>query len=145
MRTLAGVIFAGVAGGSAYLAAQALDIFLTKKNTDDRVLLGRVTPVPREQVALSGTVWHLVNSIVFAAAFRFVARDLMKGPMWWRATVFANIENTALYPLALFEDFHPAIRDGQLDSYQSWTAFAQETWRHVALGIAVGSLTPERD
>lgn len=88
---------------------------------------------------------HLANSVIFSTVFRLVGRDLLSGPMWWRGVVFATVENTLLYPIAIFEDFHPALRDGQMDSFQSWTAFAQETWRHVVLGAVLGALTPPED
>jgi hypothetical protein len=44
----------------------------------------------------------------------------------------------------LLEDYHPAIRDGQLDSYQSWTAFNQAVWRHSVLGVVLGVLLSRR-
>ena len=146
MNRIAGIVVSGVISGVAYLGAQSVDLAITRNKVDDRVMLGRLVPTVRpSQARLVGTVVHLVNSIVFSAVFRLFARNLLAGPMWWRGTVFATLENGLLYTLALFEDFHPAIRDGQIDSYQSRTAFIQGVWRHIALGAVLGALTPEKD
>jgi hypothetical protein len=144
MKTAIQIVGAGMAAGVAFLGAQAVDLAITRNKVDDRVLLGRLAPgaTPSQAVAI-GAVMHVVNSVVFSAVFRLVIRDRLRGPMWLRGVTFALVENTLLYPLAIFEDFHPALRDGQMDSYQSGTAFAQETWRHVVLGAVLGALTPK--
>lgn len=145
MRKAASIASAGIVSGLAYLAAQSVDLSITKNKVDDRVLLGRLVPVHHTQAVTVGTFMHLLNSVIFAAVFRLVGRDLLSGPMWWRGTVFATLENVLLYPLAILEDFHPALRDGQMDSYQNWTAFAQTAWRHVVIGAVLGALTPRKD
>jgi len=145
MRRVAGIIGAGLVSGAAFLVAQTIDRSIVRNKVDDRVLLGRLLPVPPSRATAFGTAMHLANSVIFSTVFRLVGRDLLSGPMWWRGVVFATVENTLLYPIAIFEDFHPALRDGQMDSFQSWTAFAQETWRHVVLGAVLGALTPPED
>lgn len=145
MGRVGGIVFAGVVSGLAYMGAQAVDLAISRNRTDDRVLLGRLTPVAPGHARAAGLVLHLVNSVIFSAVFRLLVRDVIKGPMWLRGVLFANIENAGLFPIFLFEDYHPAIRDGQLDSYQNGPAFAQQVWRHTALGMVLGALTPEKD
>lgn len=144
MNRITGIALAGLASGAAYLAAQAVDIAATGNETDDRVLLGAITPVATSEATTTGTAMHLINSIVFAGIFRLVGRDLLAGPMWLRGLVFALIETLALYPISAFERFHPAIRDGRLPTYRTPTGFAQQVWRHAALGIVLGLTTPKR-
>ncbi len=145
MKTLVQIVAAGIAAGAAFLGAQALDLAVVRNKVDDRVLLGRLAPGAKPSQAIAiGAAMHIVNSVVFSAVFRLVIRDRLRGPMWARGVTFALLENTLLYPLAILEDFHPALRDGQMDSYQSGTAFAQETWRHVVLGAVLGVLTPKK-
>ncbi len=145
MNRIAGITIAGLVSGGAYLVAQAIDVAATGNTTDDRVLLGSLAPVPPDETKVTGTAMHLVNSIVFAGIFRFIGRDLLTGPMWLRGLAFALIETLALYPLSVFERFHPAIRDGRLPTYLTPVAFGQQVWRHVALGVALGLTTPKRN
>lgn len=138
------IVYAGLVAGGAYLAAQTVDLAVARNRIDDRVMLARLTPAPANNVRIVGAGLHLLNSVVFAAVFRLAVKDRIHGPMWWRGVLFANVENLGLYWIALFEDFHPAIRDGELDSYQSWTAFSQGIWRHTVMGAVLGLLTPRR-
>jgi len=144
VNRVAGIVMAGVVSGAAYLAAQTVDIAATGYRTDDRLLVGSLAPVERGEAVAAGTAMHLVNSVAFSAAFRLVGRDLLAGPMWLRGLLFALIETVALYPLAVLEPYHPAIRDGRLPSYRTPTAFLQQVWRHVAVGVTLGLLTPKR-
>jgi hypothetical protein len=130
----------GLIAGAAYLAAQAIDLAITRNRVDDLALLGGMTPVRPESARPVGAVMHAANSIGMSAAYHLVVRDRLPGPGWLRGSLFALAENTALYPLALIEQEHPAIRMGRLDSYLSWTAFLQATWRHVAFGAVLGAL-----
>ena len=134
----------GLLAGTAYLAAQAIDRKVTGNRLDDTVLLGALAPAPDSLVRPAGVAMHLGNSIVASAAYELVARERLAGTGWWRGTVFIMIENLALYPLALLERHHPAIRDGRLDSYRSRTAFGQQTWRHLAFGVTLGALAGTR-
>ena len=138
-------IIAGVGAGGAYLLAQGVDRAITNNRLDDRVLVGRLLPVRRDHAVAVGTVLHLVNSIALAGVFRHLVRDRLPGPMWSRGLVFALVETVLAYPVALLEDAHPAIRDGQLDSFQTPTAFAQQAWRHAVFGGVLGWRTPKRD
>jgi hypothetical protein len=144
MNRIARIVVSGLVSGAAYLGAQAVDIALTGRQTDDRLLVGRLLPVDKSQAPIVGTAAHLVNSVVFAAVFDCVVKGALSGPMWRRGLTFAMAETVALYPLAIFEDFHPGVRDGQLDSYQHPVAFAQQVWRHAAIGVTLGAMTPKR-
>jgi hypothetical protein len=134
----------GLLAGAAYLAAQAIDRAITGNRLDDTVLLGAMAPVPDNLARPAGLVMHFGNSVVASAAYELVARERLAGPGWLRGAVFLTIENLALYPLVLLERRHPAIQSGQLDSYRSWTAFAQQVWRHLAFGIVLGILSRPR-
>ena len=144
MNRVVGIAVAGGVSGAAYLAAQAIDIAIAGNDLDDRLLVGALVPIDRVDERAVGTAMHGVNSVAFAAVFRLIGRDLLAGPMWLRGLVFALIETIALYPLSLFERYHPAIRDGRLSSYRTPVAFAQQVWRHVVLGVVLGLLTPNR-
>ena len=111
MNRVVGIALAGVVSGAAYLAAQAIDIKVTGHDTDDRVLVGAIAPVDRADAVSAGAALHLVNAVVFSAAFRLVGRDLLAGPMWLRGLLSALIETIALYLLSMFEHHHPAIRE----------------------------------
>lgn len=140
MSPLSGIVVRGVLAGASYLAALEIDLRVTRNNVDDRVMLGGIAPISARSARRAGIAIHLGNSIAMSAVYSLLIRQRLNGPGWWRGLVFANLENTLLYPLALLEDYHPAIRDGRLDSYQSTTAFLQEVWRHCVFGIVLGHL-----
>lgn len=130
----------GILAGIAYLVAQEIDLKVVGNSVDDRVLLGGVAPVSLRRARVLGTALHLAVSVVASVTYVRLTRSRLRGPDWWRGVVFASIENALLYPWVLLEDFHPAIRDGRLGSYQSGTAFAQGLWRHIWFGAVLGAL-----
>lgn len=134
------IIGSGLLAGIAYLLAQSVDLKVTGNKVDDRILLGGIVPLSNSKARNLGTVMHLGASIGASLLYGGVVRGRISGPGWWRGVVFASVENALLYPWLLLEDFHPAIRDGRLDSYQSWTAFLQSVWRHLWLGAVLGAL-----
>lgn len=134
----------GLAAGSAYLLAQVIDLAVTGNRLDDRVLLGGMLPVPQRHARAAGTAMHLANSLAVSYVYHRHVASRLTGPGWRRGVTFALAENTALYPLALLEQFHPAIRRGELDSYRSVTAFAQQVWRHLAFGAVLGAWSGPR-
>lgn len=140
MGHLGRIVTSGAAAGTAYLVAQEIDRKVAGNNVDDRILLAGVTPLSAPAARVLGTGIHLANSMVLSAVFATLVRPRLSGPAWWRGIVFASVENLLLYPLLLLEDFHPAIRDGRLDSYQSWTAFLQGVWRHLWFGAVLGAM-----
>jgi hypothetical protein len=56
----------------------------------------------------------------------------------------ALIEALALSPPSIYEAYHPAILNGRRSSHRTPIAFGQQVWRHAALGIVLGWLTPKR-
>lgn len=131
----------GLAAGIAFAAVMEADLRLTGRNVDDRVFLGRPLVPHRPEAAKGvGMLLHLLNSVGFAWLYALVEAKL-PGPPWLRGVLFFNVENVVLYPLtALLEERHPAIRDGQIDRYFTWPAFAQSIPRHVAYGVVLGPL-----
>lgn len=133
----AGVI-AGLMAGVAYLAEMAIDLRAARYNTDDVHLLGRMATADKRWVRPIGVGMHLGNSAIFGVAYALLAHDRLPGPPWLRGVTVANVENAALFSLARFEQHHPGIRNGDLDSYRSMTAFTQNIARHVVFGAVLG-------
>ena len=131
---------AGAAAGVAYVATMELDNRLTGQRLDDLALLGR--PFVRRPAAARwvGAAIHLGNAVSLAAVYAAIGHDRLPGPPWWRGTVFANVENTLLYPLAALEDRHPGIRGGEIDRYWTLPAYVQSVPRHVAYGVVLGTV-----
>ncbi|MGN6485602.1 MAG: hypothetical protein ACTHMX_14515 [Thermomicrobiales bacterium] len=138
--TIAAGAVAGLAGGVAYLVAMEGDIALTRNNADDLVLIGGHFSRDRRRARQIGLGLHAGNSIVAGVAYGLVGSRVLPGPGWVRGVTFASIENLALYPLALFENHHPAIREGRLARYWTWAAFGQGVVRHVAFGAVTGAI-----
>lgn len=129
---------AGIAGGLAYIATQEIDNRLLRRNLDDLKMLGRlVTPGPNGAKA-AGVPIHLVNSVTLGVAYAIGGHDRLPGPAWLRGVLFANLENTALYPLALIEDLHPGVRNGEVERYRSVASYLHSVPRHIAYGAVAG-------
>ncbi len=131
---------AGLAAGAAFVAVLEADLRLTGRNVDDLIFLGRPLVRDPRWAKHAGLAIHAANSVALGALYAHLAHDRLAGPPWWRGVLFANVENGLLYPLTVFDRLHPAVRDGQLDRYWSWSAFLQSVPRHVAYGAVVGAL-----
>lgn len=132
---------AGIAAAGAYALEQEADLRLFRHNADDLALLGRLVTDDRARSRTLGLALHLLNGAAAGTAYALLARDRLPGPPWARGTIAALGETVALYPLALLEDQHPGVRDGQLDSYLTVPAFLQSILRHVAFGLVLGPMT----
>jgi hypothetical protein len=110
---------------------------------DDLVILGRQFISNPNHARVVGGMIHAVNSVGLAALYALVEPRL-PGPPWVRGVLFSNIENIVLYPITMFEDHHPAVRDGQVDRYFNWPAFWQSVPRHIAYGAVLGTLYSRR-
>lgn len=131
---------AGVAAGFAYVAAIALDLKVVDHEADDLRLLGGVFFRDRASARRTGLLMHLGASVGIGVSYAVLVRDRMPGPPWLRGAIFANVENAILYPLALLEDHHPAIKRGEIDRYWNATAFLQSILRHIVFGAVLGTL-----
>lgn len=133
------IAVSGLTAGAAFVAVLEADLRLTGRNVDDLIILGRPFVTDPARARRVGLAVHAVNSVALAGAYAMVERHI-PGPPWLKGVAFANIENTILYPITMFEDKHPAIRDGQIDRYHSWPAFWQSVPRHIAYGAVLGVL-----
>jgi hypothetical protein len=133
------VAISGLAAGAAFVAVLEIDLRLTGRNVDDLMILGRpFIEEPAKARALGGAL-HAFNSVALASLYAMLEQRI-PGPGWLKGVIFANVENAILYPIALFEDIHPAIRSGQVDRYFTWPAFWQSIPRHIAYGAVLGIL-----
>ena len=131
---------AGLAAGAVYVATQEIDNHLTGQRNDDLKLLGRLLVKGPEHAKLAGLLPHTINSANLGIAYAALAHDRLPGPPWFRGALFATVENTVLYPLALLEDKHPGIRAGEIDRYLTMKAYLQSIPRHITYGAVVGEL-----
>jgi hypothetical protein len=133
------IVVAGLVAGAAFALVLEADLRLTGNKADDFVILGRPFVKQRQNARALGAVIHAGNSIALAALYARV-QNRLPGPPWLKGVLFANIENTLLYPITVFEDLHPAIQDGQVDRYFTWPSFWQSVPRHIAYGAVLGAL-----
>jgi hypothetical protein len=130
---------AGLAGGVGYLAAQALDRRLVNPRSDDLVLLGGLVTGREALWRPLGLVMHLLAAATFGLIFDRLVAPHLPGPYWLRGVVMAQAENTTLWPLMLLINrSHPAVRHGELANLTRPVFYAQEAWRHLALGAGMG-------
>lgn len=132
---------AGLVAVGAYTAVMDLDRQITGSRIDDLILVGRPLVPRRPDLARPvGAVIHAGNGVLLANVYAAIAHSRFPGPPWLRGIAFAMIENCGLYPLAKFSRYHPAVKDGQLDTYWSWPAFVESLPPHVVYGAVVGPL-----
>jgi hypothetical protein len=129
----------GLAAGVAFVAVLEVDLRLTGRNVDDLMILGRPFIAEPKKARVLGGAIHAINSLALASLYAVLERHI-PGPPWLKGVIFANVENAILYPVALFEDIHPAIRTGLVDRYFTWPAFWQSVPRHIAYGVVLGVL-----
>jgi hypothetical protein len=139
-RLIAGGV-AGVAAALAFAAEMEVDRRVFRRNTDDLVLLGRLVSAERNPARAAGLGLHVFNGAIAGSLYGMAFHEWLPGSPAARGTIFANIENVSLYPLGLLERHHPAIREGQIAGYWNFTAFIQETIRHVMFGVVLGEAT----
>jgi hypothetical protein len=129
----------GLAAGAAFLAVLEADLRVTGRSVDDLTVLGRPFVADPKRARVVGGAIHAVNSVALAGLYALLERRI-PGPPWLKGVIFANVENLILYPITVFEDLHPAVRDGLVDRYFNWPAFWQSVPRHVAYGAVLGIL-----
>lgn len=129
----------GIAAGAAYLVVLEVDLRLTGRHIDDLTVLGRPFVADPRRARIVGVVIHAINSLGLAALYAVLERRI-PGRSWLKGVVFANVENLILYPITVFEDRHPAVRDGLVDRYFTWPAFWQSVPRHIVFGAVLGAI-----
>ena len=139
-KIVAGAV-GGLAGSGAYAIMQAFDLKALDYPTDDFILVGSLVPVDDALVRPLGAVMHFGNGALLGIAYALVARDRLPGSPLVKGFTWTMFETFGLYPLALLENLHPAVRDGRLSSYLSGTGFAQQILRHIAFGVVLGPVT----
>jgi hypothetical protein len=130
-----------VLAAAVYAVEQELDLRAFRHNADDLILVGGLVASDRRRARQIGLLLHLVNGATLGAAYAAVVRHRLPGSPVARGMTFALAENVGLYPLALLEEHHPAIRNGLLACYWNRPAFAQSILRHVVFGAVLGPLT----
>jgi len=137
-RAIAGML-AGLAGGTAFAAVMKLDIALSGKRVDDFQLLAGFGPL-RHNWQVAGAIIHAINSASLGTLYA-LASDRLPGPGWRRGLTFALVENTLLWPIIMLLDrVHPAIKAGELPTYNRPWPFLAENLRHAAFGVVLGTL-----
>jgi hypothetical protein len=134
-------IVAGLAGAVAYLIAQEVDRRIVNPRSNDLVLLaGPFASRPWSRLSL-GLVLHLLGGASMGVFFERYAAPHLHGPYWLRGIALLQIENATLFPLVWgINRVHPAVKTGELAPLWSTTYFAQEIWRHLALGAVMGAV-----
>ena len=128
---------AGSAAGIAYVATSEIDNRISGRNLDDLKLLGRLFVADPTRAKPVGMLIHRVNSVSLAALFPTLRRYL-PGTAVMQGIAYATIENTLLYPIAALENFHPGIRNGEIDRYFSLKSYLWSIPRHIAYGATLG-------
>lgn len=130
---------AGLAGGAAFAAVMKLDIKLSGEPVDDFQLLAGFGPT-KDSWHIAGPAIHAVNSVAVGSVYS-VVNEHLPGPGWARGLTFAMIENTLLWPIIIVLDrVHPAIRSGDLPTFNRPWPFVAENIRHAAFGIVLGAV-----
>ena len=134
-------VSAGLAAGSAYLAAMWLDNRLSSQQFNDLKLVGQFFTIRSPWWIAQGLAGHYIFSVIMAFVYaRFVYTRLPLPPPL-KGIVFLNIENAVLYPLGPVVDrVHADIRSGQLPSMFTMKTFLGQVVRHIAFGAILGLL-----
>jgi hypothetical protein len=135
-------VLAGLAGGVAYLAEQAIDQRLLRRPGDDLKLLGMLATRRDPAWRITGLGMHTFNSAALGIAYAGFARNRLPGSPAVRGFLLGQIENAALWPLIplIIDRYHPAIRSGDLPAFGTPTYALQSLLRHVAYGTVLGAV-----
>jgi hypothetical protein len=130
---------AGSVAGIAYAATSELDNRISGRDLDDLKLLGRTFVADQTRAKRLGLLIHLFNSVSLAALFPKLRRYL-PGTGVVQGITYGTVENTVLYPIAALENYHPGVRNGEIDRYFSLKAYLWSIPRHIAYGATLGFL-----
>lgn len=136
---------AGSAAATAYLAGQATDRRLITNDYDDLLLWGGLLSRDPRRRRRIGLLVHYTLGVALALAYQVALPALPPLPGWLRGLLFAQAENTILYPgVIVLNAIHPDVPAGRLPSLLTWRYFWVESVRHAAYGIVLGALMDER-
>ena len=133
---------AGAISVVAYTAVMEFDRKISGSRIDDLILLGRPLVSNRPDLARPvGAVVHLANGALIGLGYAALVNDRLPVPAWLRGVTALMVENLSLYPvMRVARNVHPAMRDGQLDDYWTWPAFAESLPPHLVYGALIGPL-----
>ena len=140
-------LVAGLAAGSSYLVSAWVDSKLSSHPFNDVKLVGQMFTTKSPAWQTQGIVGHYTFSTVMSVVYAAFFYKRLPGPNWFKGLTFLQMENTALYLLALaigFDNFHVGIKQGQLPPLANWKTFKGQALRHVAFGLALGALYDEK-
>lgn len=136
-RTVRGAV-AGALAAALWAAQQPLDKRVFGSRFDDVELLGKAITRGRAWPVV-GLALHVQNGALFGALYANAAPGIPL-PSWARGPLAAMTEHLATWPsLAIVDRIHPARTELEA-GFGSWRAFAQETWRHLLFGVALGEI-----
>ena len=142
MMRLGRAVAAGAAGALAYLVAQEADRRIVNPRSNDLVLIGGIFTASRSIArGLLGFGLHVLGGVSLGLAFEMVVARHLCGPSWLRGIVMVQVESAMVFPaVLLFDRTHPAVKSGELAPLFRPVYFAQQAWRHLALGAVIGVL-----
>ena len=134
-------LMAGMAAGTAYLAAMWADNMLSRHKFNDIKLVGQIFTTRAPFWQIQGLVGHYGFSGVMALVYASQAYKRLPGPGWFRGFLFLQIENSVLYLLApLMDPHHAGVKSGQIPRVWKWKTFWGQVVRHIAFGLTLGAL-----
>ncbi len=135
------ILVTALAAGNAYLAAMWLDNKLSSHPFNDLKLVGQVFTTDAPAWVITGLANHFGFSVAVTLVYAKWGYKRLPGPTWFRGILFMQLENAILYPgAALLEPRHAGMKSGQVPTLFSWKTFWGQIVRHVAFGLALGSL-----
>ncbi len=134
-------LFAGVAAGTAYLAAMVVDNIFSRHKFNDIKLVGQVFTTKSPFWQIQGLVGHYSFSGVMGLVYASQVYQRLPGPGWLRGLIFLQIENSTLYLLApLMDPHHAGVKSGQVPPVWKWESFWGQAVRHLAFGVTLGAV-----
>ena len=133
-------VVAGLAAGTAYLAAMWADNRLSSQRFDDMKLVGQVFTTRAPAWVIQGLLVHYGFSVVIALLYASWGARRMPGPPWLKGVLFMQLENAILYPgAALVMPIHVGVKRGHLPSMFERKVIQGQLLRHLAFGLALGA------
>jgi hypothetical protein len=137
MNRAANGAVAGLAGGIAFAVTMFADMAISRRRVNDFQMLAGFGPLEKTW-RVTGPLIHMAASASMGAIYA-LCEPRLRGPGWLRGVTFGLTENALLWPAVVLVDrFHPAIRRGDLPSFNRPWPFIAENFRHVAYGLVLG-------